>query len=144
MSILGLNGKPLVTGGKVIVPPTVGGTVGFSVTFPATATNWNNIESSAIVQADGTVINAKDYSTLAGKTIPNVVEICSWGRVYYFLRMTVQTGKIMLTYGAPNAVYASIAVDGESSKTFISNGSTSRWVPLADTVISAIEMYNTD
>lgn len=144
MSILGLNGKPLVTGGKVIVPPTVGGTVGFSVTFPATATNWDNIESSAIVQADGTVINMKDYSTLAGKTIPNVVEICSWGRAYYFLRMTVQTGKIMLTYGTSYAVYASIAVDGESSGTFISNGSTARWVPLADTVISAVEMYNTD
>lgn len=30
MSILGLNGKPLVTGGKVIVPPTVGGTVNVS------------------------------------------------------------------------------------------------------------------
>nr|DAF30052.1 MAG TPA: hypothetical protein [Caudoviricetes sp.] len=144
MSILGLNGKPLVTGGKVIVPPTVGGTVGFSVTFPATATNWNKLDSSAIIQADGTVINMKDYSTLAGKTIPNVVEICNWGQNFYFLRMTVQTGKIMLTYGAYSTVYASIAVDGESSRTFLGNGSTARWVPLADTVISAIEMYNTD
>ena len=122
-----------------------GGGAGFKVTFPATATNWGNVDSCAIIQADGTVIDIKDYSTVAGKTIPNVIEICCHGSYgFYMLRITVQTGKIMMTYVTPAMVFATIAVDGESSKRYTGNGSLARWIPLADTVISAIEMYNTD
>ena len=121
-----------------------GGGAGFSVTFPATAVNWVNVNAGGIVQVDGTVVNMIDYSTLAGKTIPNVIEICVYGSGYYFPRMTVQTGKIMLTYLGPMSVLTRTAVDGESSMVYIGDGSTSRWIPLADTVISAIEMYNTD
>ena len=122
-----------------------GGGVGFSITFPATATNWEKIVSCAIIQADGTVIDIKDYSTVAGKTIPNVIEICCQAEYnYYILRITVQTGKIMMTYITPMSVFATIAVDGESSTTYMSNGSNARWIPLVDTVISSIEMYSTD
>ena len=121
-----------------------GGGAGFSVTFPATATNWNKVTSGGIVQVDGTVVSMVDYSTLAGKTIPNVLEICVWGSGYYFPRMTVQTGKIMLTYFSPTGVFTSTAVDGESTMVYMNNGATSRWIPLADTVISAIELINTD
>ena len=121
-----------------------GGGAGFKVTFPATATNWNMVISSGIVQVDGTVVSMKDYSTLAGKTIPNVLEICVWGSGYYFPRMTVQTGKIMNTNLNTFGVLTSTAVDGESSKVYMNNSSSSRWIPLADTVISSIEMYNTD
>lgn len=52
---------------------------GFKITFPATAANWDRIDAGGIVQVDGTVVNLIDYSTLAGKTIPNVLEICVWG-----------------------------------------------------------------
>ena len=122
-----------------------GGGAGFKVTFPATATNWENIDSCAIIQADGTVINIKNYSTVAGKTIPNVIEICCQGAYgFYMLCITVQTGKIMMTYITPMSVFATIAVDGESSTTYMSNGSNARWIPLVDTVISSIEMYSTD
>lgn len=122
-----------------------GGGVGFSITFPATATNWGKIGSCAIIQADGTVIDIKDYSTVAGKTIPNVIEISCQGEYnFYILRITVQTGKIMMTYITPMSVFATIAVDGESSRTYMGNGSNARWIPLVDTVISSIEMYNTD
>ena len=121
-----------------------GGGAGFSVTFPATAKNWNMISSGGIVQVDGTVVDMVDYSTLAGKTIPNVLEIGISGEGFYFPRMTVQTGKIMLTYISPMIVLASTSVDGESSNTYMSNGSQARYIPLADTVISAIELYNTD
>ena len=136
-----------IYGNALILPSkgenTSGGT-GFSVTFPATATNWNQINSAGIIQVDGTVVSMEDYSTLAGKTIPNVLEICVWGFRYYFLHMTVQTGKIMLTYITDMGVSASTIVDGESSNTYMGNGSLARWIPLADTVISSIEMYNTD
>ena len=122
-----------------------GGGAGFKVTFPATATNWGKISACAIIQADGTVIDIKDYSTVAGKTIPNVVEICCQSDYnFYMLHITVQTGKIMMTYLTPIRVFATIAVDGESSTIYSGNGSMARWIPLADTVISSIEMYNTD
>ena len=122
-----------------------GGGAGFSVTFPATATNWEKIIVCAIIQADGTVIDTNDYSTVAGKTIPNVIEICCQGRDnYYMLHITVQTGKIMVTYITPMMILATISVDGESSATYSGNGIGARWIPLADTVISSIEMYNTD
>ena len=121
-----------------------GGGAGFKVTFPATANNWGAVYAGDIVQVDGTVVNIIDYSTLAGKTIPNVLEICIWGGGYYFPRMTVQTGKIMLTYFSPTGVFTRTAVDGESTMVYMNNGATSRWIPLADTVISAIELINTE
>ena len=122
-----------------------GGSAGFKVTFPATATDWDAVSSGCgIVQADGTVVNMIDYSTLAGKTIHNVLEIGICGIGFYFPRMTVRTGKIMFTYVAPAGVYTKTVVDGESSITYMGNGASARFVPLADTVISKIEMYNTD
>ena len=121
-----------------------GGGAGFSLTFPAAATNWNMLDSGGIVQVDGTVVDIKDYSTLAGKTIPNVIEICAWGSAYYFLRMTLQTGKIMITNINPIGMTAHTAADGESLPTYTGNGLYARWILLADTVISAIEMHNTD
>ena len=121
-----------------------GGGAGFSVTFPATAKNWNKITSGGIVQVDGTVVSIADYSTLAGQTIPNVLEICILSSSLYFPRMTVQTGKIMITHINSFGVFPDIIVDGESSRTYMVSSSSSRWIPLADTVISAIEMYNTD
>lgn len=128
----------------VTVDVASGGSNGFKVTFPATAANWGEIDLGAIVQADGTVISLIDYSTLAGKTIPNVLEIGCRGGGLYFLRMTVQTGRIMLTHFSGMGALTSTAVDGETTRTYMGNGSTARWIPLADTVISAIEMYNTD
>ena len=121
-----------------------GGGAGFSVTFPATATNWNKLSAAGIVQMDSTVVDMTDYSAVAGKTIPNVLEICIRGSGYYFPRMTVQTGKIMFTYSSPMGVRAIPVVDGESSIVYMGDGSSSRWIPLADTVISAIELLNTD
>ena len=121
-----------------------GGGAGFKVTFPATATNWNHITSGGILQVDGTVVSITDYSTLAGQTIPNVIEICVLGSGFYFPRMTVQTGKIMFTHISSFGVFSDIIVDGESSPTYMETSLSSRWIPLADTVISSIEMYNTD
>ena len=122
-----------------------GGGAGFKVTFPATATNWDLVlQGSSIVQADGTVVKMKDYSTLAGKTIPNVLEIFICGTGFYFPRMTVRTGKIMFTNSFPTGVQTQIVVDGESSGTYTGNGASARFIPLADTVISKLEMYNTD
>ena len=119
-----------------------GGGAGFSVTFPATANGWDALYVGGIVQANGTVINMLDYSTLAGKTIPNIIEICFSARSSYFPRMKVQTGKIMLTRVTPMFLNADIAVDGEFSMVYMEESPIARWIPLADTVISVIEIVN--
>ena len=116
-----------------------GGGAGFKVTFPATANNWGALYVGGIVQANGTVINILDYSTLAGKTIPNIIEMCFSARSNYYPRMKVQTGKIMLTRVTPMFLGVDIAVDGEFSMVYMDGSSTARWIPLADTVISVIE-----
>lgn len=122
-----------------------GGGTGFSVTFPATATNWDSVTTSSnIIQADGTMVNMNNYSTLAGKTIPNVIDIYISGAGFFFPRMTVRTGKIMFIYAVPGIAQAQILVDGESSRTYMSNSPLTHFIPLTDTVISKIEMYNTD
>ena len=119
-----------------------GGGAGFKVTFPATAKNWDMVNAAGIVQVDGTVVNMKDYSTLAGKTIPNVLEICFMGIGLNHPRMRVQKGKIMNTYMGYSGVITTTAVDGEYTITQMNNGSTSRWIPLTDTVISKIEIVD--
>ena len=57
--------------GNALILPSRGGTsggAGFSVTFPATATNWNNIDaSSCLLLADGTTKPIVDYSTVSGQ-----------------------------------------------------------------------------
>lgn len=121
-----------------------GGNAGFNVTFPATATNWDKLASGGIVQADGTVINMVDYSTLSGKTIPNVIAIRCVGDGYLVLRMTIQTGKFAVSHITLYGVNVWLATNNELTKTIMANGSAMDWIPLADTVISAIEMYNTD
>ena len=120
-----------------------GGGAGFSVTFPDTANNWGALYVGGIVQANGTVINILDYSTLAGKTIPNVIEICFSASYNYYPQMKVQTGKIMLTRVTPMFLTVDIAVDGEFSMVYMGESSIARWIPLADTVISAIEILVT-
>ena len=122
-----------------------GGGAGFSVTFPATAVAWDSAtDGCVIVQADGTVVNMRNYSTVAGKTIHNVIEIGMCGLGFYYPRMTVQTGKILFTHVAAASSHIRTLVNGESSGTYSDNGSAARWIPLADTVISSIELLNTD
>lgn len=136
-----------IYGNPIIIPSkgeNTSGGAGFSVTFPATANNWGMLYVGGIVQANGTVINILDYSTLAGKTIPNVIEICFSGRRHYYPHMKVQTGKIMTTRLTAISVQTGIAVDGEFSMIYIDSvAESSRWIPLADTVISSIEILDT-
>lgn len=126
-----------------------GGGAGFNVTFPATATNWNQVyqEEANILLADGTLKSVKDYSTIGGKTIENVagIQIKSIDG-NYVLRMTLSSG--MIGQGAAGTgadfemLYVTTAPNATPTPFF--TGQNTLWWPLADTVISAIEMYNTD
>ena len=138
-----------IYGNPIIIPSkgeNTSGGAGFSVTFPATATNWAKLKYGGVVQADGNIIYISDYSVLAGKTIPNVVEIRCIGDGYYVLRMSVQTGRIIVTH----AYYSGLGITGGVTNaggvtgTLMSSGQNTSWVFTEDTVISSIEMYNTD
>lgn len=124
-----------------------GGGAGFSVTFPATATHWNEVDpkSAHILLADGTFKSVKDYSTIGGKTIENVAGIWIKSSVDMFtLRMTLSAGGIaQIRLGSDFASYV-VTTAPNATVTPYNTGRGLFWWPVADTVISSIEMYNTD
>lgn len=121
-----------------------GGGAGFNITFPATAANWSGMSSGGIVQADGTVVDMYDYTNISGKTFSNVVAIKCTGSNYRTLQMVILSGKITVIFDNSYNVISRLAVDGETTFTPMGSGNNMVWIPLADTVISAIEMHNTD
>lgn len=124
-----------------------GGGAGFKMTFPATATYWDAIDkkNANILLADGTFKSVADYSTIGGKTIENVAGIMINSNADMFvLRMTLSAGGI--AQFQLDSGYASYVVTTAPNATVTPYyaGRNLFWWPVADTVISAIEMYNTD
>lgn len=125
-----------------------GGGVGFKVTFPATATNWDKIDAipSGLILSDGTVKPIHVYSDISGQTVENVIGIACCGTSnLYVLRMTLSEG-VMAQYLARPSLPPVVAITTAPNTTVApyGGGTNTFWWPLADTVISAIEMYNTD
>ena len=117
---------------------------GRSVTFPATATRWTNIDEALLVISDGTSVHFEDYSVVAGKTINNVIAIkAGTNKSYDYLKITMSVGAIV-QFGNywPTSVYMSKAPG--ATKTFYGNSQFDVFIPMEDVTISAIEMYNTD
>ena len=127
-----------------------GGGAGFKVTFPATATGWGAVDpkSAYILLADGTLKSVKDYSTIGGKMIAHVAGIwISSLNSIDILRMTLSAGRIaQIVIRGSSLDISSYAVTTapNTTPTHYSFGRSTIWWPIADTVISAIEMYNTD
>ena len=122
-----------------------GGGAGFKVTFPATATNWNYVRYADLLLSDGTVKSFLSYSEVSGKTIENVVGIsCIGASAFVVLKMTLSAGKIAQFRENIGSASCVVTTAPNATVTPYSAGVSSFWWPLADTVISAIEMYNTD
>lgn len=122
-----------------------GGGAGFKVTFPATAMNWGYVDpqSSYIILADGSLYFVDDYSTIGGRTIENVAGIVIKGVASRFvLTMTLSKGRIIQCHLASNLVVVTTAPN--KTPTPYNLGRELIWWPLTDTVISSIEMYNTN
>ena len=117
---------------------------GLSVTFPATATRWTNIEEALLVISDGTSVHFEDYSVVAGKTINNVIAIrASSSENYDYLKITMPIGAIVQIRSYwPTSVFMANAPG--ATKTFYGNSRVDVFIPVEDVTISAIEMYNTD
>ena len=86
-----------------------------------------------------------DYSKLSGKTFSNVIAIKTKGQSFYYtLKMVLLSGKIATIRDNGETVLPFITTDGGTTFTGMGNGSTMIWILLADTVLSSIEMYDTD
>lgn len=124
-----------------------GGGAGLKVTFPATATNWNQVKSSSVLYlADNTTKSIADYSSISGQTIENVIGIdCRANNNAYVLRMTLSEGAIASTKnGTGTRIQPTVTTAPGSTPVDYYAGSNMFWWPVADTVISSIQMYNTD
>ena len=123
-----------------------GGGAGFSVTFPATAKNWDFVSQADLLLSDGTAKSFNSYSEVSGKTIENVAGIhCVGEASFYVLKMTLSEGLLaQCVIGAPQSSTYRITTSNNTTVPFYNAGNSTMWWPLADTVISAIEMYNTD
>lgn len=122
-----------------------GGGAGYSITFPATATNWNAIDKNAayILLSDGTHKSVEDYSTIGGKTIENVAGIQIKGNKSDFvLRMTLSSGRIAQFQPTTEISTYVVTTAPNTTPTPSSSGRRLIWWPLEDTVISSIEMRN--
>ena len=123
-----------------------GGGAGFKVTFPATAMNWNYVNSADLLLSNGGVKSFSSYSEVSGKTIENVVGIhCIGMSSYYVLIMTLSGGSVaQCTIGYSQASSYLITTSPNSTYSWYGSGKSTFWWPLADTVISKIEMYDTE
>ena len=123
-----------------------GGGAGFKVTFPATATNWSVVSAADLLLSDGTVKSFLSYSEVSGQTIENVVGIhCIGVPSFYILTMTLSEGSLaQCMLGSNQSSTYRITTPNNTTVAWYGGGATNFWWPLADTVISAIEMYNTD
>lgn len=124
-----------------------GGSAGYKVTFPATATNWNQVSEAALFLSDGSTKSFSSYSDVSGQTIENVVGIycVSIGTGAYILTMTLSEGSVaQCTLGPPPSFSFRITTSNNTTMHWYDGGDKTFWWPLSDVVISSIQMYNTD
>ena len=123
-----------------------GGGAGINVTFPATSTCWDKVDSTSVLfLADGTQKSIADYSSISGQTVENVIGIgCISTESIYILRMTLSKGSMVSIVSGGVYPVPRVNIAPGMTNTYYSAGQKTLWWPLADTVISAIEMYNTD
>ena len=121
-----------------------GGGAGFKVTFPATATNWTYVKDAHLLLSDGTVKSFTSYSAVSGQTIENVAGILVKGTYdIHMLGMTLSKGMIaQISKNYIGDMYVTTAPNKTPTPFYC--GTNSVWWPIADTVISAIEMYIVD
>lgn len=120
---------------------------GYSVTFPATANNWNQIsEYASLVLSDGSTVNFKDYSVVAGRTINNVIEIRAAATYYYLLRLTLTAGAIVVSRPLNGGMFMSAdrtEAPGSTPFYYAVNNAFLSFMPVEDIIISAIELTYT-
>lgn len=118
---------------------------GRSVTFPATATRWQNIAEAILILSDGTSVHFENYSVVAGKTINNVICIIAYStKAYNYLKLTLAIGTIiqLVRSGPFSDVYMAKAPGATITR--MGTSTYDSFMPMEDVTISAIEMQYTD
>ena len=119
---------------------------GFSVTFPATANNWDKILNYAtLVLSDGSTIDFTDYSVVAGRTINNVIDIRASADSYYLLSLTLTAGAIVVAHISGGTALSADRTEAPGSTPFYyaSHSSNFSFMPMEDITISAIDLVYT-
>ena len=120
---------------------------GHSVTFPSTANNWDKILNYAkLVLSDGSTVDFKDYSVVAGRTINNVIDIRASAKSYYLLRLTLTAGAIVVTRigsGGMDLLANRTEAPGSTQFYYAASSSNFSFMPMKDIIISAIELIYT-
>ena len=115
---------------------------GYSVTFPATANNWDKMENyAALVLSDGSIVDFKDYSVVAGRTINNVIYIRVGATYYYNLILTLTAGAIVVAHNSGGVMYMNAyrtEAPGTTTSYPYANSSLYSFIPVKDMIISAI------
>lgn len=133
---------------KVNVTVAVEQTAGFKITFPATAdANWAaRVTAARLLKSDGTFVNFTDYSVVAGKSVSNVIAITiPTTNREYVARYTFSGGMLGIDgelLGVTNTPY--VRVENSPSYTPYYGGDRYWHVFTADTVITKLEIYDTD
>lgn len=124
----------------------VGG-AGFSVTFPATANNWDKMENyAALVLSDGSIVDFKDYSVVAGRTINNAIYIRVGAQHYYNLILTLTAGAIVVAHNSGSGAYMNAyrtEAPGTTTSYPYANSSQYSFIPVKDVIISVIKLEYT-
>lgn len=122
-----------------------GGGAGFSVTFPATANNWVKVSNYAtLVLSDGSTVDFKDYSVVAGRTINNVIDILASATYNYVLRLTLTAGAVVVTrIRGVRLDVVMIEAPGTTPFYYATRSSDMSFMPVEDIIISAIDVIDT-
>ena len=125
---------------------------GFSVTFPSAGSNnyanWSLFTVAYILKADGTILDIKDYTVVAGKTIDGVVLFTAGNEGYFGLKFTFKGKVCLYTPGlaVDNSPYMCVTFNDTtvtnrmSTATFLGQF----FMPNSDLTITSISGYNTD
>lgn len=120
---------------------------GYSVTFPATANNWDKIENyAALVLSDGSIVDFKDYSVVAGRTINNVIYIRVGAKHYYNLILTLTAGAIVVAHNYGGGVHINAyrtEAPGTTTSYPYADSSQYSFIPVKDMIISVINLEYT-
>lgn len=123
-----------------------GGSAGYKVTFPATATGWINVMLFELLLADGTTINGTNYYSIASQTFDNVVAIkCIGLDGYYVLKLTLSVGTVVYNnISSYDNASNWLTTAPNTTETPSGVGDRMVWIPVSDITISEIELYFTD
>ena len=126
---------------------------GFSVTFPAAGSNnysnWSSFIVAYILKADGTVLDIKDYTVVAGKTIDGVVLFTAGDTGSFGLKFTFEGKVTLFQPGLASDSYSSIMCQTFNDTTVTNRMwtyifSVQFFIPNSDLTITSISAYNTD